>query len=251
MTVARWSGPALVVAGVGILIILILRDPADRGVIAGWIVSDAAAPARLLPLIGLAAASALVPASFALAGLAVFSAGVLLGSLELALLLATLGALPGAESHLFFTFPISSVAAGLVLLAPSAIRQWLLPLAALIAGAVLAVATKITDPTLHDPAIFVTGVVVAVWTLVAVGLTVRGFRRPWFSIPARILGSWLVAIGVLFGGAALLARPPLPELPPAQPTEALPVPPPEDAFPDLAPPRRDPLDLGADGLREP
>jgi len=39
----------------------------------------------------------------------------------------------------------------------------------------------------------------------AISLIARAVHRPWFTIPIRIVGSWLVAIGVMF--AAVLLRP--------------------------------------------
>jgi hypothetical protein len=43
---------------------------------------------------------------------------------------------------------------------------------------------------------------IACWIVGAVILTLRAFRRGWFVIFGRILGSWLFAIGLLYGGAA-------------------------------------------------
>jgi hypothetical protein len=47
-------------------------------------------------------------------------------------------------------------------------------------------------------------VLVAFWIVAAVSLTLRAFRRDWFAIFGRILGSWLLAIGILYGGVSLL-----------------------------------------------
>ena len=46
-------------------------------------------------------------------------------------------------------------------------------------------------------------------------LVLRGFARPWFSIPGRIFGSWLIAIGAMLAAAQLIPRPLAPEPPPA------------------------------------
>jgi hypothetical protein len=57
-------------------------------------------------------------------------------------------------------------------------------------------------------------VLVAFWIVAAVSLTLRAFRRDWFAIFGRILGSWLLAIGILYGGVSLL---PPRAAPPARP----------------------------------
>jgi hypothetical protein len=35
-------------------------------------------------------------------------------------------------------------------------------------------------------------------------LTIRAFRRPWCEIASRNLGRWLIAIALVYGGAALM-----------------------------------------------
>jgi len=141
-------------------------------------------------------------------------------------LLSALEEIPQATSHHFLIGPISSVTIGLALVLPGVrLRSWLLLLAAAVAGSLWAVAIKVTDPDVNDIAIPVAGVVVGIWIVVAVLLTVRAFRRGWFSIPARIFGSWLVAIGVLYGAASLVPRQKIPFPPPAaSPPNGVPVP---------------------------
>jgi hypothetical protein len=78
----------------------------------------------------------------------------------------------------------------------------------------LALAIALTDPDLDDAVIPLTGVTVAFWVVVTVALTVRAFRRGWFVVAGRILGSWLIAGGLLYGGASLVPRPSLPPSPP-------------------------------------
>ena len=48
--------------------------------------------------------------------------------------------------------------------------------------------------------------------MAAASLTLRAFRRQWFAIFGRILGSWTLAIGLLYGGASLMPilKPPPP-----------------------------------------
>ena len=133
--------------------------------------------------------------------------------------------MPRAATHLFLLGPISYLAAGAALLASERLRTYLAPVAALIVGAMLALAIKLTDPSLHVPAYTWTPILIACWIVAGVALTLRAFRRGWFSIFGRILGSWLVTIGLLYGGASLM-----PQRQPQPPPMATP-PPPESAAP--------------------
>jgi len=102
-----------------------------------------------------------------------------------------------------------------------------LRVAALIFGAMLVLTTRLTDPSLHEFAFTLAALLVAAWIVVAVSLTLRAFWRGWFPVFGRILGSWLIAIGLLSGGASLVPPrtstppPPLPfpggDIPPRQP----------------------------------
>ena len=54
------------------------------------------------------------------------------------------------------------------------------------------------------------------------------------QIVTRILGSWLIAIGIMLGGVRIMAaKPALQALPPAEPTTAIPEP---SAVPQALPP---------------
>jgi hypothetical protein len=100
--------------------------------------------------------------------------------------------------------PISCLAIGIALVPGARLLPWLLPISSIIAGAMLSLAIFLNDPSLHEPAFILMPVLAAFWTVAAVALTVRAFLRSWFAIFGRILGSWLVAIGLLYGGASLL-----------------------------------------------
>jgi hypothetical protein len=144
---------------------------------------------------------------YRLGALALFGGGIALGFFSKDWLLSALEAIPRATSHHFLTGPISSVIVGVALVLPTArLRSWFLLIAAVVAGSMLAIAIEVTDPSLDDVAIPLAGVIVGFWIVAAISLTLRAFRRGWFSIPARILGSWLVAIGLLYGGASLIPK---------------------------------------------
>ena len=203
----KWSGPGLTALGL-LGAAAIARSPAaGRSTLTWWILSSALAPERVLPLVGLGVALALVGRRYSLAALALFGGSVAVGFVSKHWLLSALEAIPRATSHHFLTGPISSVTVGVALVLPTArLRSWFLLIAAAVAGTMLAIAIEVTDPSLDDITIPLAGVVVGFWIIAAVSLTVTAFRRTWFPIPARILGSWLVAIGLLYGGASLIPK---------------------------------------------
>jgi hypothetical protein len=218
---ARWSGPAL--AGLGILAIAAVALVGNANRLARWMLTETLAPARVLPLVGLGAVFALIGLRALAAALALFALGIVAGIAGQDRLLAMLDLVPRAATHLFFTGPISYLAAGAALVAGARWRDWLTPLAALIVGAMLALTIKLTDPSLHEPAYTWTPVLIAFWIVAAVTLTLRAFRRGWFSIFGRILGSWLLAIGLLYGGASLVPPKRQPPPPAVQPPPDLPL----------------------------
>jgi hypothetical protein len=200
-TAQKWSGPALAALGlIGIAVIALL---ASESPFAGWILTDVFAPERVLPLIGLGAACGLVDARVFSATLLLFGLGIVGGSVGQDWLLWVLYNVPEGPTHLFLTGPISYLAIGLALVPGIRLLPWLLPIAAIVAGAMLSLAIMLTDPSLHDPAFTWTPVLATFWIVAAVALTLRAFRRGWFPIFGRILGSWLIAIGLLYGGASL------------------------------------------------
>jgi hypothetical protein len=220
----KWSGPAL--AALGLLGAAIIALLPVQSIFRWWIFSSVLAPERVLPLIGVGVALALVGFRYYVAALALFGSGIIVGFLAKDWLLSAFETIPQAANHQFLTAPICSVAVGFTLMLPSVrLRSWLLPFAAVVIGALLAVAIKITDPNVDDIVIPLTGAVIGIWIVVAISLTVRTFRRDWFWMPARILGSWLVAIGILYGGVSLAPKHNLPVLPPVAATpNAAPVP---------------------------
>jgi hypothetical protein len=210
--------------------------------------TETLAPARVLPLVGLAAAFALIGARAAIAALLLCGLGIAVGIAAEDRLLAILDMVPRAATHLFFTGPISYLAAGAALVSSTRWRAWLTPPAAMIVGAMLALTIKLTDPSLHEPAFTWTPVLIAFWIIAAMSLTLRAFRRGWFAIFGRILGSWLLAIGLLYGGASLVPpkRQPPPPLPPASAPGA------ERAIPGLpVPDEPAPFPGGGERFRQP
>jgi hypothetical protein len=201
-------------AALGLVAIAVTAWLARESPFARWFLLEALAPERVLPLIGLGAACGLVGTRSFGAALLLFGLGILVGSVEQDWLLWVLYNLPGGPTYLFLTGPISCLAVGLALVPGARLLPWLLPIGSIVAGAMLSLAVFLTDPSLHDPAFIGTPLLAAFWIVAAVALTVRAFWRGWFGIFGRILGSWLVAVGLLYGGASLLPvlKPPPPPI---------------------------------------
>ncbi len=123
-----------------------------------------------------------------------------LGLVGEAIVLDHLSTLPGPADLLT---PIASIAIGLALLEPRGLRIIVVPLAVFLAATAAGIFLRLTDPSLHDPAFSIAGTVTVVWLVLALGLSVRAFRQSWFDLAGRILGSWLLAIGLLHGGAVI------------------------------------------------
>lgn len=214
----RWSGPLLAVVGAAAICALALETQSERTVTSWWILNSGLSPERVIPLAGLGVAIALARGRHVVVAPVTFLLGVALGMLFRDRYLALVAGVPGASTHLFLTGPFSAIAAGLLLIMPTRLRPWVLPFAAVLIGAMLGVATTLTDPTLNDPVISLIAILIALWILAVIGLSGQAFWRAWFAIAARIVGSWLVAIGLLLGGAAIATRAPvLAPLPPRAP----------------------------------
>jgi hypothetical protein len=224
-SVARWSGPALALAGALVLGIALLRPGAQASPLSWWIANSALRPDRLLPLAGLGVALGLVGTRACAAGALAFAAGMACGFLFYEPLLAPLWALPNAAESAFLTGPAAALAVGLALIVPKRPRDWVIASFALLTGTAAALAIVVTDPSLRDPSNRIAGVMIALWLVASATLTMRAFRRAWFDIAGRILGSWLIAIALLYGGAALVPlreRPPEPQPERTKPIEVLP-----------------------------
>jgi hypothetical protein len=214
----RWSGPLLGFLGIAAICVLVLETRSERSLTTWWILNSGLSADRVVPLAGLGVAIALAHGRHVAVALATFLLGVVLGISFRDWYLSLMADVPGVTTHLFLTGPVSALAAGLPLILPARVRPWILPVAAMLIGAMLGVATTLTDPTLHDPAIPMIAILIALWIVAAIGLSGHAFWHGWFPIAARILGSWLIAIGLLLGGAAIAARSPVPApLPPPPP----------------------------------
>jgi hypothetical protein len=218
-----WVGPAL--AGLFGIAVVVLLPVARESPLARWTLANTLAPERVLPLIGLGALFGLVGIRALAAAFLLFALGIIAGLTAEDRLLRLLDVVPQAATHLFLTGPISYLAVGVALAAGTWPRAVLAPIAALVFGTMLGLVIRLTDPSLHEPAYTWTPVLIAFWIIAAVSLTIRAFWRGWFPIFGRILGSWLLAIGLLYGGAMLVTK--------RQPSLAAPPPNFNRPFPDF------------------
>lgn len=174
---------------------------------------------RLLPLIGLGMLLGQLPRRAAALSVTLLLAGAILGVTFRERAFELMAPVPGAAAHMFLTGPLACILIGVPLVLPQGLRPWLaVPLCA-VAGAVLAIATVLADPTLHALSYLPATFAAQVWLVAALAAIFAAFDRPWLSVATRIFASWLVAIGLLYGGAHLAARriafepPPFPTLP--------------------------------------
>lgn len=211
----RWVALAVVLAGAVALALFALSS----GGFGSWPLLTVFTAERILPLVGLGLLLGQLPRRalpFALAALVLGgAAGILLREPFFALM----APISGAAAHLFLTGPIACVLIGLPLVLPRGIRPWFaLPLLAP-AGAALAVATLLGDPTLHERSYLPLAFAAEIWISATLALAAAAFDRAWLTVAARIFASWLIAIGFLYGGAHMAAKrtalepPPFPPLP--------------------------------------
>lgn len=240
-TARMWVGPTL--AGLFGIAVVVLLSVARESPLARWTLANALAPERVLPLIGLGVLFGLVSIRALAAAFLLLALGIIAGLIAEDWLLRLLDAVPNAATHLFLTGPISYLAVGVALAAGTWPRTVLAPIAALVFGTMLGLVVRLTDPSLHEQSYTWTPVLIAAWIIVAVSLTIRAFYRGWFLVFGRIFGSWLLAIGLLYGGASLVTKrqPPLTAPPAVSPNF-------DRSFPDIDRPRGQ---LGPDAVPGP
>ncbi len=173
-----------------------------------------------LPLFGLGCALGLVRGWEAALGALLAALGLWLGFEYRDLLINAVVSGAATRVRLGLPGPVACLAIGVVLAAPPWLRSWLLPPAAIVAGAMLAIGIKLVDPSFHDPDFLRGALAASLWLVGAVALTLHLFHRRWLGIAVRILGSWLIAIGLMLGASMLVQRPTIGTAP-AQPTQGL------------------------------
>lgn len=188
---------------------------------------------QALPLFGLGCALALVRGRQTALAAALAVLGLWLGFEYRDLLINAVLSGAATRVRLGLPGPVSCLAVGVVLAVPPGLRSWLLPPAAVVTGAMLAVGIKLVDPSFHDPDFLRGALAASLWLVAAVGLTVHLISGRWLGIAVRIFGSWLVAIGLMLAALMLVLRPATGAAPP-QPAQGVGRPGSLDLFPDAA-----------------
>lgn len=194
-----------------------------------WILSEVLAPQRTLPVVALGVAFGLTTLRSRTAGFLLFCLGIVAGFVGQYWLLWLLDTIPQAATHLYLTNPLCYLASGIALVMPGKMRGGAVPIAAAIFGALSALLIQMTDPSLHAPAFTAAPIVIALWILAAAAFIIGALWRNWFPIFGRILGSWMLAIGLLYGGASLVP----PRNPPIAPAPPVAAPPFDNVIPGL------------------
>jgi hypothetical protein len=112
---------------------------------------------------------------------------------------------------LFVKHPVGNAvmcsAAGLALLLPGAVRTWFVPVAALASGCAFGIFITLDSPGDDGWAwFFIAAALSGLMIFVAATAIRHALERPWFAVVGRILGSWLIAIGLMLSGLALAPR---------------------------------------------
>jgi hypothetical protein len=216
----RWLGPAAVVAALAGMAAMQVHSVADRSMLERGALGVLLSYPRALPLLGFGCALALARGWAAALGAGLALVGLWLGFEYRDLLINA--AISGAATRvrLGLPGPISCLAVGVVLAAPQRLRAWLLPPVAVVVGAMLAVGIKLVDPSFHDPDFLRGALAASLWLVTAVGLTVHLVYARWLGIAVRILGSWLIAIGLMLGVSILVPRPSIGAAP-SEPVQAV------------------------------
>lgn len=99
--------------------------------------------------------------------------------------------------ELFLIAPIAVMLSGVVLWLPAGARRIAAPIAAFVVGFSFSLFLGLDDFGIGIKEFAFSAVIGALWILLVPGLMLRPFRGAWLTIPARIIGSWLMVIAVI------------------------------------------------------
>jgi hypothetical protein len=99
--------------------------------------------------------------------------------------------------ELFLIAPVAVMLSGLALWLPQRLRVFGAALAAAVVALSLSLFIGLDDFGIGIQEFALTAVLGGLWILLSPGLLLRPFRGPWLTIPARIIGSWLVVIAII------------------------------------------------------
>lgn len=202
-----WTGAVALLSGAlliaGLAAVPVLQLPTA----AWWLVHSASKPSLLLPLAGFGLATGVVGRGIGIAAAFGFTIGLGLGFADGDPWDRIFAPVPHAFENQYYSAPVAAIAVGLTLISPRFLRGLLLPVAAICVGAMMALCIVLTDPEIGDRSVPVTGIAFAVWLIVSLHACARQFHLPRIDVGVRIVGSWMIAIGALYGGANLFKQP--------------------------------------------
>ena len=99
--------------------------------------------------------------------------------------------------ELFLIAPVAVMLSGLALWLPPGMRRFAAPMAGAVVGISLSLFIGLDDFGIGIKEFATSALLGALWILLVPGLMLRPFRGAWLTIPARIIGSWLVVIAVI------------------------------------------------------
>jgi hypothetical protein len=204
-----WVGLALGMAGGQVLAVIILF-PHTSDTLRFWLLSEGARPRQLMPLVGFGAALGLAPPRLRVHGACAAFVGAATGLLLYRTLLEPLWVIPNIAAHHFLVAPVSSLSAGVALISGRRFLPLVIPLSAFLVGLASATAVVISDPSIGGITIRIVGQAMAVWVVGTSALITAGLVPGWRGPVGAILGSWLIAIGLLYGTFALIPKQPTP-----------------------------------------
>lgn len=197
------SGWALLAVGAACLLASLALDLAAGR---SWLLAGLCTAEHLLPLLGLGLLIGQLPRRTRSAAVLLLVAGALFGLVFREHVYLLIAPIPGAAANLFLTGPLACVLTGLALVLPRPARPHLaLPLIPVV-GAAIAISTRLGDPVLYAPHYLPAALLAQLWFIAAIAFPVARFDPPWLTIGSRIVASWMIAIGLLYGGAYLAAK---------------------------------------------
>lgn len=206
MNVLKYSGPLLALFAVLVLLLFSKVYQTSDNLVFAWVLWSALSVSVVLPLLGLGVGFALVPLRFVFISSIAFFMGFFMALANYDKVWFLFTNSPNAEQHLYLTLPIMNLFSGILLLLLKKIIKYLVIPFSFVIAFMLAITTKLTDPTLHDPIITLLALLIAIWIILVAMLSVRSFYRQWFIIAIRIFASWLLASSLLYGGTLLAVK---------------------------------------------
>jgi hypothetical protein len=188
-----------------ILIAVLLRPVGERTLIERGMIYTIMTYDLVLPLLGLGIAASQMRRWQAVLVAAVFAGGVPVGIEGEYRLLAEGRISIQYAGYFAFAGPLCCVMAAAALAFAGRARSWITPVAALLSGVALGFAIALHHPSVGDLRFPFGATAGGLWLISLAPAILRPFDRSWLRIGGRIFASWLVAIGLMLGGAKLVA----------------------------------------------